>query len=356
MRSIPEGMRHSTFLDIEGWQWIALLALLGVSIVLGLLLRSVLASILGLRKGIKDTSVSPQTGRGVKRSIAMLTAAVLWSAVIPGLRLNALPAQFFAKALVIIIVGAFTWLLAAIWELGCDVYTYRSEQNLSKKATHLIIPLVRRFGRFVLLTVGGVFLVSSLGYDVSALVAGLGIGGVALALAAKDSVENLFGSLTIVLDMPFAVGDWIKMDKIDGVVEEINLRSTRIRTFDDSLITLPNSNLIKASVENMGARRFRRFRSQILVSSINDTEGIQKFLDAGRAMLATNPKVRQSDASIRVNDISDAGLRIQVTAYLDVATAEEELEQREALILGLVAASATAGVNMGVGVPPSPVP
>lgn len=192
------------------------------------------------------------------------------------------------------------------------------------------------------------------GYGQGAAPSGGGFGGVALALAAKDSVENLFGSLTIVLDMPFAVGDWIKMDKIDGVVEEINLRSTRIRTFDDSLITLPNSNLIKASVENMGARRFRRFRSQILVSSINDSEAIRTFLDAGRAMLAANPKVRQSDASIRVNDISDAGLRIQVTAYLDVATAEEELEQRETLILGLVAASAQAGVNMGVAVPPAP--
>src|SRR5205085_10627722 len=106
----------------------------------------------------------------------------------------------------------------------------------------------------------------------------------------KDSVENVFGSLTILFDMPFALGDWVKIDKYEGIVEEINLRSTRIRTFEDSVITLPNSNLIKAAVENYGARRYRRQRFQIRVSYANRAENLDRFIASVRKYVDSVPQ------------------------------------------------------------------
>lgn len=350
---VPEGIRHATVLGIEGWQWVALVALLAASYVLGLAVRTVLGAVLGLGRRIRQQEISVGSGRGFKRSIALLTAALLWSAALPTLHLEENPAAFFHVALTVVVVGAVSWLLAGAWEMTCDIYAHRSAENLSRRATHLVLPLVRRFVRFVIFVIGGVFVVSSLGYDVSALVAGLGIGGVALALAAKDSVENLFGSLTIVLDMPFQVGDWIKIDKVDGVVEEINLRSTRVRTFDDSLVTLPNSNLIKASVENMGARRVRRFRASLLVSGAVGDAQLEGFLAAGRKALSAIGTVRQADASLVAFDFADNGLRVQLTVYLEVATADEELRNRELVILALLKAAGDNGVAIGGAVPPA---
>jgi len=344
-------MRHASVLGIEGWQWIALGALMVASIGLGLIVRTVLGAVIGLRRRIKTQEISVGSGRGVKRSIALLTASLLWSAALPTLHLAQNPAAFFHTVLTIAVVGAVSWLVAAAWEVACDVYAHRSAENLSRRATHLVLPLVRRFVRFVIFVIGGVSVVSSLGYDVSALIAGLGIGGVALALAAKDSVENLFGSLTIVMDMPFQVGDWIKIEKVDGVVEEINLRSTRVRTFDDSLITLPNSNLIKASVENMGARRVRRFRASLLVTGAVSDAQLEGFLTAGRRALAGIGTVRQADASLAAFDFADNGLRVQLTVYLEVATADEELRNREIVILALLKAAATNGVALGGAAP-----
>src|SRR5213075_891075 len=143
----------------------------------------------------------------------------------------------------------------------CDYLIHRSE-SVDKRTERLLVPVTRKFVAVIIL-IGGLLVEAWVlfgGQHGAEAIAGLGIGGLAVALAAKDSVENVFGSLTILFDMPFALGDWVKIDKVEGVVEEINLRSTRIRTFEDSLITLPNSNLIKASVENFGARRFRRQR------------------------------------------------------------------------------------------------
>lgn len=341
---LPEGLRYAKLLGIEGWQWIGLAVLLAASFLLGMVLRTVLATLFGLTRRIRESQVSVASGRGVRRAIAWLTAGLLWATALPSLHLEGSVDSFLDTVLTVVIVGSFTWLVAAIWDVSCDVYAHRQSDVLSRRATHLVIPLVRRFVRFIVLTLGGVFLVSSLGYDVSALIAGLGIGGVALALAAKDSVENLFGSLTIVMDMPFQVGDWIKIGTVDGVVEEINLRSTRVRTFDDSLITLPNSNLIKASVENMGARRLRRFRSSLLLTGQNTAENLEQFLRAGRALLAANDKVRQADASLTINDFADNGLRVQLIVYLDVPTYAQELVERETIILGLIEAASAAGV------------
>lgn len=352
MEWVPESIRHSEILGIEGWQWVALAALLATSYVLGLVLRTVIGALFGLSRRIRSQEISAGSGRGVRRSIALLSAALLWSAALPTLHLAPNPSKLFDTVLTIVVVGAISWLVAAAWEVACDVYSHRSAENLSRRATHLVLPLVRRFVRFVIFVIGGVSVVSSLGYDVSALIAGLGIGGVALALAAKDSVENLFGSLTIVMDMPFQVGDWIKIDKVDGVVEEINLRSTRVRTFDDSLITLPNSNLIKASVENMGARRVRRFRSSLLATGTVSGDRLEAFLGAGRKALAAMPKVRQADASLVAYDFTDTGLRIQLTVYLEVASADEELRCREEVILALLQAAAASGIALG-GAPPS---
>ena len=102
---------------------------------------------------------------------------------------------------------------------------------------------------------------------ITSLLTGVGIGGLAVALAAQDTVKNVFGSFTVILDQPFDVGDWVVVEGIEGVVAEVGFRSTKILTFYNSIVTLPNSNLINASVDNYGAREFRRWSTRLGVEN-----------------------------------------------------------------------------------------
>ena len=129
----------------------------------------------------------------------------------------------------------------------------RAEKTVSTLDDQLI-PLLRKFLKAVVLVLGAVWILSRLDFNVTALLAGVSLGGLAFALAAQDTLKNMFGSLLIFLDKPFQVGDWIQADSIDGTVEEVGFRSTRVRTFANSVIYVPNGKLSDMMVNNMGMR------------------------------------------------------------------------------------------------------
>ena len=201
------------------------------------------------------------------------------------------PHPFHLATLVLdtsLILG-FVLLGIALWDAVCDRIALRAVNN--DRAERLLVPVTRKMVRVVIVFAGMFLVLGVYGVNVTGLIAGLGIGGLAMALAAKDSVENVFGSLTILFDMPFAIGDWVKIDKVEGVVEEINLRSTRIRTFEDTVIMLPNANLIRVGVENFGARRTRRQRISARISYDVDLAGLETYCQAIRNYLETRDYV-----------------------------------------------------------------
>ena len=160
-----------------------------------------------------------------------------------------------------------------------------------------------------------------------------------VALAAKDSVENVFGSLTILFDMPFALGDWVKIDKVEGIVEEINLRSTKVRTFEDSMITLPNSNLIKAAVENYGARRYRRQRFLVRVSNANKADRLEQFVQEIREYLDQVEAAVKGRTIVEVNELGEGSTGILVQCFLEANSFRDEARERGNLILAIFRAA-----------------
>jgi MscS family membrane protein len=179
-----------------------------------------------------------------------------------------------------------------------------------------------------------------------------------IALAAKDSVENIFGSLTILFDMPFGIGDWVKIGPdVNGIVEEINLRSTRVRTFDDSVITVPNSNLTKAAVENFGARRQRRINLTLGISHQNELDHVLTFADKLRDYMRTHANIRQDNAYAYVTGLTDAGVSVLVQGYIMTADYEEELRIRQELVEAMARLAAETEVNLGpIHWPMAPAP
>jgi MscS family membrane protein len=190
--------------------------------------------------------------------------------------------------------------------------------------------------RFVIIFVGAVFVADSMGFDLTSLIAGLGISGFALALAAKDSISNFFGAITVLLDRPFKVGDWISVGTAEGEVIEINLRTTLIRTSVDTIITMPNANLVNTPVENWGKRRWRRWQTQLHLDINADGDAVNTFCDRVLQTIQDNPKTLKEEASFcQVSMISATSLDVDVNLYWDVSGGVEEREERAKFIIAI---------------------
>ncbi|MEC7508048.1 MAG: mechanosensitive ion channel family protein [Candidatus Thermoplasmatota archaeon] len=188
--------------------------------------------------------------------------------------------------------------------------------------------------RFAIIFVGAVFVADSMGFDLTSLIAGLGISGLALALAAKDSISNFFGAITVLLDRPFKVGDWIIVGAAEGEVIEINLRTTLIRTSADTIITMPNANLVNTPVENVGKRRWRRWQTQLHLDINADGGAVDTFCQRVLKAIEDHPQTLKEEASFcQVSMISATSLDVDLNLYWDVSGGVEERQERAKLII-----------------------
>lgn len=182
-------------------------------------------------------------------------------------------------------------------------------------------------------------------FDVGTVLAGLGIGGLAFALAAQDTLKNFFGSLMLIADRTFRVGDLVKIGENEGVVETVGLRSTRIRGLDDALLTVPNSDLTTAHVTNFGARRYRRFRTRITVAHGTPPDRLIQFRDGILELVRGRAQVRQRKYEVAVNDLGASGIEILIQVFFEVPDAHAELTARDGLILDILRLAERLGIS-----------
>jgi MscS family membrane protein len=184
-------------------------------------------------------------------------------------------------------------------------------------------------------------------WDVTAVVTGLGIGGLAFALGAQDALKNLFGSFTLIADRPFVVGESVKIGNHDvGVVEVVGLRSTRIRTKDDTLLIVPNSSLTTMEITNYGRRRYRRYQARIGISYSTPIEKIIAFRDGIHKTIESQERTRKGHAEVAINDLGTTSIEVLVNVYFEVADRHEELVARDALILDLLRLASELNIEL----------
>lgn len=342
---------HGIVLEAARWQWIALALMVALSGPVAALVKYGLNEILETRYGfLKDVRLTGP-GANIQRSAGLLVAALLWALVLPTL---SLPERFqIATGFIIqtVAIVSIVWLVYSIWDAFCDVLTTRAA-TLGRRTEKLLVPVTRKLVGTIIFVGGLLLALASYGVNVAGVVAGLGVGGLIIALAAKDSVENIFGSLTILFDMPFAIGDWVKIGAVEGAVEEINLRSTRIRTSEDSLITLPNSNLIRASVENLGARRFRRVKTMLSISSQLSSERIQRLVDQLRKIIAEHPHTRPTGYQVDIYEFTMTEIHILLNFFIKANNYTEELSYRGELLMAFKRAAEELGIESLTSNPP----
>lgn len=215
-------------------------------------------------------------------------------------------------------------------------YLEKLASRTENKMDDQLVPLARKVLKIFVVIVGGLFVLNNLDYNITALLAGLSIGGLAVALAAQDTLKNFFGSVMIFLDKPFKIGDWVTMGSVDGTVEEVGFRATRIRTFRNSLVYVPNAKIADGSIDNHGERKHRRFFTTITITYDTPPEKVEAFVDGLRIIVANHPKTWKDNYHIYFNDLGSHSLDIMFYVFFSVPTWGEELQCKHEILLDIL--------------------
>ena len=341
---VPDSLETNTFLTVEAWQWIGLLLFIFVGLLLDLVVRTTLRSVW---VGVIRRRGSEPDRKMLKRSVrpfGLLLASLLWYYSILLLDLPLTPEKILRTA------ARFVFMLSAVLaayriaDLIGEFFSAKASTT-STRFDDLLIPLLRKSAKILVTAMGVVYIADSLKIEILPLLTGLGIGGLAFAFAAKDTVENFFGSIAVIADRPFEVGDWVVINDTEGTVEELGFRSTRIRTFYNSLITVPNSTLVRTSVDNYGKRRYRRFTCQLGLTYDTPPEKIEAFCSGIREIVERHPYTRKDYYHAWLNKFGPSSLDVLVYIFHECPDWSTELRERHRFMLDLLRLADRLGVE-----------
>jgi MscS family membrane protein len=321
---MPSWLRGKVF-TVELWQYLTL-ALVFVS---GLIVRTLLQVL--VRSRLQAMSAT------------LVMGLMLW-ATYPQLALPIRAAMIVAVAVRIFIITSVVWAFYGL----VDVLTAQMAEKASQTDTKLddqLVPLLRKSMKVVVVLAGVLFGLQNLDIDVGSLLAGLGIGGIAFALAAKDTVSNFFGSVMIFVDRPFQIGDWIAVDGAEGVVEEVGFRTTRVRAFDDALLIVPNARFTEQRITNFGMRRYRRCKLTLGVTYATTSEQLDAFCEGIRAIIRAHPATRKEVFEVWFNNYGAFSLDVLVYFFFKVGSWSEELKARHEVLIEIQRLAAALEVD-----------
>ena len=331
-------------LILENWQWLGLF----VIILAGMGISRLIAhfTLVLVKNWFKrdEKSLDQKLEKGFVRPIRVALMAWVWLLGLAFLQLPPQTLYYLRIGAKTVSAAAAVWACYRLVDIVGDFLAQRAARTRSKY-DDLLVPLVVRSLKVLVAVFGIVFVAEVLDLDYKGLLAGLGIGGLAVALAAKDTVGNLFGSITVLADRPFNIGDWVKIGEVEGSVESVGMRSTRIRTFYDSVISMPNSNLTSAVVDNMGVRRYRRYVTNISLTYDTSPEEIEAFCEGIRELIRRHPYTRKDYYHVYFNDMAASALQILVYVFWEAPDWGTELRERHRLLIDIMRLAERLGVE-----------
>jgi MscS family membrane protein len=242
---------------------------------------------------------------------------------------------------------AFAWLVVR----AIDVVAVRMLSRMTgrqRASASSMIPLGKRSAKVAVIAIAILATLASWGYDTTAILAGLGVGGLAVALAAQKTIENLFGGVAITTDKPVLVGDFCRYGDKLGVVEDIGLRSTRVRTLDRTVVTIPNGQFSSLEIENFGRRDKIFFHPILNLRRDTTPDQIRILITSLRELLLAHPLVDPNPARVRFIGIGQYSLDIEIFSYAKTSDFDEFLVVQEELLLGILDRIRQAGTALAV--------
>jgi MscS family membrane protein len=330
----PESLQARHFL-IADYMWICLAAV----VVLGFLADALVGFLaLNFSKtwfGFTRSDEKDDAIRKLWKPAGLLLQALVWYYGTALIGLPTWATDYLSSGLKFFAVFAAIWVVFRLIDIASGFLAIRAEKTPSR-LDDLLIPLVSKSLKVLALLFGLLICAETFHLPIKGLLGGLGLGGMALALASKDAISNLFGSFTVLLDRPFEIGDWVIAENIEGTVEQVGFRSTRIRTFYNSLITLPNSRLTTAIVDNMGRRRYRRVKTTIGVQYSTTPEQLDAFCEGIRELIRRSPASRKDYFHVYFNGFGESSLDVMVYCFLRVPDWSTELREKHQLFTSIL--------------------
>ena len=333
-----------TYLAVEVRQWVGLGVLLVVAVLVRLLVQLAIRLSLRSRFAKADGDLWERERGRLGRALTALVVAMTARLGFPALGFHDTVESIVGQAASLVTAGALLLLgLRAV-----DIFTDELRRRAAETENRLddqIVPLAGTILKGAVVLFGVLLVLGNFGMNVTSLVAGLGLGGLAVALAAQDSIRNLLGGVTIIADRPFQVGDWIVVGGIEGTVEHVGFRSSRVRTFYNSVVTVPNARIVDAHVDNMGLRQWRRYKTTLGVAYHTAPEQVQAFVEGVRALIRSNPGTRKDYYIVEFHGFGAASLDIMVYCFIDATSWNEELRTRHVLNLDIMRLAEDLGVE-----------
>ena len=336
-KKLPQALVTFELLDTPVWRWLALL-LMGVAL---WILASWLARLFVL-------AARPLSDLSQYRGPLRLAVAV---AAFRGAMELAPPATlsrtFMERGLALLFALALAWTGSAL--INSIAERWRRRLDPRQQAVSLsFLPLGRQALRLSLFLFAILSVFNAWGYNTTTILAGLGVGGIAVALAAQKTIEDLFGGISVIGDRPVLVGDVCKFENGVGTVIHIGLRSTRIRTPDRTIVSVPNGKFAAMALENLSGRDKMWFHHLLSLRRDTTTDQLEKVLASFHQILAAHPKVETGKMPVRFVGVGAYSLDIEVSAYLTTTDAEEFLGLQQDLLLQLLQAVEQAGTRLAV--------
>lgn len=332
------------FMGNEIWKYIGIVLLIFIAL---LVQRTVVFSIRSYLKRFVGKGKVGYLNRAMQRAdrpIGGLVMAGIFYVGVPKLAFTI--GVTHAAALATTALAAFS----VVW-LGyrlIDVLALWMESKAEGTETKLddqLVPLITKTLKVFVAVLGGIFVLQNLSVDVGSLLAGVGLGGLAFALAAKDTVANFFGSVMIFIDKPFQIGDWIVIGGVEGTVEEVGFRTTRVRTFYNSLVTVPNASITNTNVDNYGMRKYRRYMTTLGLSYDTPVPKVEAFCESVRALISGLPGMRRDYYLVEFKGFGDSTLDIMLYCFMVCKDWNEELRIRTHLNLEIMRVAQELGVS-----------
>ena len=352
---LPDFMLETTILELRLWQWLGLFVLAVLGGLLGWLATGPLLRVFAVIVPEDRRHQSERLLGGLKAPLRLLIAIVVVTAGLPFLALGVRALAWVTLVRKIISTVALTWL----WLRVVDVVAAIADDRLrihGRAGAVGIIPLLRRTVKIFVAAIAVVVVVQNLGYDATGLLAGLGVGGLALALAAQKTVENLFGGVMLIADQPVRVGDLCRFGARTGTVEEIGLRSTRLRTPERSVVTIPNAEFSAGQIENLAARDRMLLQATFGLKLATSTADLRRMLAGLRGVLEKAPKVDAASIGVRVIGFSMTTTDVEVVAYFQTRDQNEFAAIREDVYLAMLDVMGETGMTPTPRQPPPAPP
>lgn len=347
--ALPSFLKHK-YLDIKLWRYIlSLLVLIG-----GFLLKKVfdlviikrLTALFSKTRFKYDEMVVEALSKPLNALVIILSIYLAWVIIQADVNITPELSRFFSQSFK---VGVGITLVWAVYRLVDVFAAYLDDKATGQDLTMRgqFVPVIKSSLRIFTLIIGVLTVLASLNVNITAMLGGLGIGGVAIALAAQESVGNFIGTLSIFADRPFKVGDWIQVgDKVDGNVEQIGFRSTRVRTWPKTVMSIPNRLMASEIIDNWSQMPKRRVKMTIGVTYSTTAEQMEELLERIRALLKQDEGVDQDFFLVRFTEFGASSLDIFLYYFTKSIKWDEHLAVRERMNLNIMRTIKEMGLSV----------